>query len=156
MFLSWLGMQSVLVSPMEQAPVLVLILWLECTSVCFAGCGGCGLLRVLFRVLFFLLLIKTEVANLFLFCRKLLKSWWGRVGRGKNMVLKTHNVHGYGFEVAWGTWGLVYLALCPFLQSLLVFLIQCNFVAQFRYIVCQGHCISPKKEFLCLSCCTEN
>lgn len=66
----------------------------------------------------------------------------------KNIVLKTHNAHEYGFEVAWGTWGLVLLALCPFLHSLLVFLMQCNSVAQFRYILCQGHCISPRKEFV--------
>lgn len=52
-----------------------------------------------------------------------------------------------------GIWCFQHFA--HFLQSLLVFLMQCNSVAQFRYIICQGHGI-PKKEFLCLSCCTKN
>lgn len=76
--------------------------------------------------------------------------------RKKKTVLKTHNAHEYDFELAWGTWDLVFLAICPFLQSLLGFLMQCNSVAQFRYIVCLGHCILSKKEFFRLSCCTKN
>lgn len=154
--LPWLGMQSVLISLTEQATVLLLIL-------CFIGMYLCVFCGVFFCCGFFyldfsppLFLIKTRIANN-LFPQKQLKFWWGRVGRERKIWSWKVIMHvKYSFEVAWGTWGLVLLALCPFLQSLLVFLMQCNSVARFRYIVCQGRCISPKKEFRCLSCCTKN